>query len=793
MLFDDGDASLLKKWIVKRLEDISDADSDVLADYVLALLRHDQSAEEVKTLCVDQLDDFLREHTRKFVEDVFTALDTKAFLSVNSTLTGGGLSVSIPAPTPKAQSPEPMKIEPTSPTTSVSTIADAAQRGQKRQYFDRDAVGFNDDAVQGTSAGGAGRGSKSARRGVHGPGRWPNDRFRPGQSPSTATFPAAPPPLFGVPPVAGNGFPWAPPDPNDPMAQLLAAQVAATAWGAPFGAGGPPPAKKIVKKVGKRCKDYDEKGFCMKGDMCPYEHGVDHITVPGEGGTEAGLLSGKRQYEPTNSLTIDSEYDPNDSMIFPSPTAETRPRGGGGRGRGHRGGRGGGGGRGGRSDFSATGPSFDRANVKLVIENVPEDKLTEGSMKEFFSKFGNVTDVEIHQHKNFAILKFEQWEMAKAAYDSPAPIFDNRFVKVFWHRPSDASSSTSPSPMEARAKRFGSPGKSADHHHSHHYQQPPREEEMEIDIEEVKRKQEELQKAHEEKMARKKKNEEAAAALQKMKDDLMARQAEEKRKLYEKLAKKHAAAASAKSASPVTDASGAAGSPAPELSKSDSMTAALKAQLEALEAEAQALGIDANQSAAADDAFDLAGFRGRGARGRGRFATRARGAYRGRGGYDASAARGRGRGAPTMKLDNRTRRVTVTAPDLKGDREEDFRHYLINNGIEVEAIEPHPEKEDTQIFTFRDRRNAEKFVFSGNEIPSVGTVSMAWHNVPLPPQPVKPAHASAPAAAPANNEEGDTRMAEADSHHHHQSEDAYDLADDDEGRWDDRADALDVF
>ena len=39
----------------------SDADSDVLADYVLALLRHEQGEAEVKKLCVDQLDDFLRE------------------------------------------------------------------------------------------------------------------------------------------------------------------------------------------------------------------------------------------------------------------------------------------------------------------------------------------------------------------------------------------------------------------------------------------------------------------------------------------------------------------------------------------------------------------------------------------------------------------------------------------------------------------------------------------------------------------------------------------------------------
>ena len=41
----------------------SDADSDVLADYVLALLRHDQGEHEVKGLCIEQLEDFLRERS----------------------------------------------------------------------------------------------------------------------------------------------------------------------------------------------------------------------------------------------------------------------------------------------------------------------------------------------------------------------------------------------------------------------------------------------------------------------------------------------------------------------------------------------------------------------------------------------------------------------------------------------------------------------------------------------------------------------------------------------------------
>uniref|UniRef100_A0A8D0CKR2 RNA binding motif protein 26 n=1 Tax=Scleropages formosus TaxID=113540 RepID=A0A8D0CKR2_SCLFO len=38
----------------------------------------------------------------------------------------------------------------------------------------------------------------------------------------------------------------------------------------PFGQG--PPQRK-------RCRDYDEKGFCMRGDMCPFDHGSDPVVV----------------------------------------------------------------------------------------------------------------------------------------------------------------------------------------------------------------------------------------------------------------------------------------------------------------------------------------------------------------------------------------------------------------------------------------------------------------------------------------------------------------------------------
>lgn len=39
----------------------SDADADVLADYVLALLRHDGDIGTVRSLCEEEIPDFLKE------------------------------------------------------------------------------------------------------------------------------------------------------------------------------------------------------------------------------------------------------------------------------------------------------------------------------------------------------------------------------------------------------------------------------------------------------------------------------------------------------------------------------------------------------------------------------------------------------------------------------------------------------------------------------------------------------------------------------------------------------------
>lgn len=75
MLFEEKDSKALKAYLLRLLEPISNADLDILSDYILALLRHDQSVDDVRKLCLNQLDEFLKENTFSFVQDIFDALE----------------------------------------------------------------------------------------------------------------------------------------------------------------------------------------------------------------------------------------------------------------------------------------------------------------------------------------------------------------------------------------------------------------------------------------------------------------------------------------------------------------------------------------------------------------------------------------------------------------------------------------------------------------------------------------------------------------------------------------------
>ncbi|KAB8235561.1 hypothetical protein ETB97_006890 [Aspergillus alliaceus] len=684
MKFSESEATEVKTWVVRKLEDISDADSDVLADYVLALIRADAPDEEIRKASVEGLEDFLREHTVPFVDELFTTFAPKQNAPPASAHPPSQPQVSNNIDAPRAGAHQKVPFNPPSgpsrgPYGPPMSNAPQSQTGstsynRKRSYHE----GFQ--AEQEYEEAPHTRNFKTPRRG-RGGGRadWMgrDSRAAPGQ--------------FGPPPA--GGFPVMPPafpsfDQNDPMAAMMAIQ----SMGFPQMPGMPPmpmpapsggagqPQEPMAPKSSERCPFWDTQGICYLGATCPYQH-----DTPG--------ISKEDEYDPKSSNIV-TDFQRRDTE--PPPRGSDRGRGNDrGRGRG-RGDRGGFGGRGRRSEYSAAGPSEDTSITTIVVEQIPDDKLDETTVREFFSQYGEIVDLSLQYHKKLALITYDSHAAAKRAWSSPKVIFDNRFVKVYWHK--------------AKADKNG------DHRQGPSDAEPFNQEEFE-------RQQEAAQKAYEEKVRKRKETEEAKQALEKQRDELLKKQLEEKERLMQRLGGNGVS----NGAAPSNGESNA--SPPEDVSE---QTMQLRAQLAALEAEAKTLGIDPSGS---DSSAPSYRGRGRGYLGRGGYAPRGRGydpnyrgGYRGRGGM----ARGRG---GVLRLDNRPRRVAVSGVEFDSDKDEALRQFLIGVG-EYESIQPNPEQSDSLIVAFKERYIAEKFMYGPWQIPSVGEVQLTW--VPNPPITVAP-------------------------------------------------------
>lgn len=552
------------------------------------------------------------------------------------------------------------------PNIGVSGVPTGPQNGsRKRSYNDR---GDGDSHDRGFQPGGEqnGRLFKQPRRGGNS-GRGNYDGFNNGRG----GLQGGPPPmnLQGIPPFPNMpGMPSPPPgmpplDPNNPVAALLAMQAMGfpipglqnhPQSDSPTGRGPPRQMQRQPRK--QRCRDYDSKGFCARGNTCMYEHGQDSIYVPP--GAKAD------EYDPTNSTLMTgieaSNGRPNGFNNF---RGNDRGRGRGGQ-RGDRGGqynnpsR-----RGGRAEFSSDRPNYDRTKTTIVVENIPEEKFSEDEVRAFFSEFGHIVEVSMRPYKRLAIVKYEDYNSAKEAYSSPKVIFDNRFVKVYWY----VDQESLPQPPSVPPTK-GSNG-ALSNEDGIPIPAPARAtSEPQIDIEEFTKKQQEVQRAHEEKMKKKEEMEVARKELERRQEELLKSQEEEKRKLMEKIA-----AMSGKSDGPTNGSQ--SGTPAPADTKATAQTEILKAQLAALQAEAQSLGIDSSLS---DDNWGGRGRgRGRGGyRGRGAFVPRGRGGFRGRGGAHF------GGNTTVYKLDNRPKTVGVKGIDFTvGDNQENLRAYLLVNSL----------------------------------------------------------------------------------------------------------------
>ena len=421
----------------------------------------------------------------------------------------------------------------------------------------------------------------------------------------------------------------------------------------------------------QRCRDYDTKGFCVRGSACPFDHGNDHIVAAAED-----------EYDPTNAIIdTNSNHYGHSKLQVGSGNGEADFR------------------KPARAAISDHRPPRDSSFNAIVVEQIPKDHFDEQSVRNFFSQFGKITEITMKAYKRLAIVKYDARGAAQRAWESPKVIFDNRFVKVYWYRPDlDVKAKSNGTTLYARSSSDGTSGGSSSLTAVE-------------DTEAYKRRQEEKQQAHEQRQAALLKTEEAKQALKRRKEEVTKTYKAERAVLKAKLAAKGEEL------------------PTNDNEEVSSEALALREQLARLEAEAEALGIDPN-AAAEGNSYNSRGWGGdRGYSSRGGFSGRGRG----RGHIPYQPTRGsyrgspfvRGRSSAVRKLDNRPRKIAISGFEIDSRKEEMLRAYLVSVG-EFESIEKEAEKSDSFIVSFKERWQAEQIMHGRMDVPGVGKIKLAW-------------------------------------------------------------------
>ena len=175
-----------------------------------------------------------------------------------------------------------------------------------------------------------------------------------------------------------------------------------------------------------RCRDYDEKGFCLRGDLCRYDHGNDAVVLE-----DAAKALHAPAYHPT-----DPPYVPGVSVAgipYPPPPVGAalgygkRPHDGFGREPPAKFGRGRGRGRGGRGGRGGGGVGAAKCSM-LAVRNIPASLNTITHLNGHFSRYGNLVNVQVQFEGDptSALITFANNEDATLAFNSSEAVMNNR-------------------------------------------------------------------------------------------------------------------------------------------------------------------------------------------------------------------------------------------------------------------------------------------------------------------------------------------------------------------------------
>ncbi|KAH9937502.1 uncharacterized protein B0H18DRAFT_970925 [Fomitopsis serialis] len=756
MLFDPETANILKPWLVRSLEPICDAEPGALGDYILALLKHNAPENEMRKELAGQLEEFLEK---------------------DAVMASAG---PIPPERGRKRSFEGDDRDPRPPAKGPRLDRDGQFSRHGRNDAHRSSWGGQSARMGLTGRGdfmdggmGMGNGPMGMQNG-HGryqpPGAMKGvcrDYYNNGYCArgafckySHGEDAVIPSQLFpmngGVPfmPMMANGMgnvagaPNAAYDPHERMDMRPMQGAGPSTGNRPMY-----PRAPMIPREGDGSNHIARKPgeLPVIQDLTPHRPQDDRPQLPRDQVPRAEPIMQDSNTPSVNPMNGPSAPNGVNGMMagpqdvdMAGPSIPYQPTGM----RGSRGGRGGGG-RGGHGIFGGDAQSFrpERRNDKtLVVEKIPEDKLSLGSVNEWFKRFGTVTNVAVDAVSAKALVTFSNHDQALAAWKSEDAVFGNRFVKVFWHRPMGAHGQAGQRALAASAPlvanlavKDASPAASASASTEASTSQPVPSTSTRA------RKPSTAPSAAAALAAKQKLLEQQIAEQKSLMAQLSTTSGEEKKTIMTRL-RKLGEEMKPSSSTPQTPPPTSSTPPAPAIKKARSATPSvedklrlererldkelelhavaatdgegeenteeLKAMLAKLKAEAASLGL----SDAAEGTYPSSTHRPYRGRARGRVL---------RGGYRGAMRGGPPRGS--MKLDLRPKKLLLKG--ISGDNVQAVRDWYEPGG-QVESVDT-TDDGDT-IVGFKSRMAAEQALSKGTSISTIGQVQISWYQTQQP-------------------------------------------------------------
>lgn len=427
------DTDALKTWLTVKLRPLCDADPLALAKYVFALIRKDKPTDTLRELCIDQLEVFLGRETLNFVSELFHVLengvpDMKETVDLPESASDSDESLEKGSENVKATRGK----KTTSEDLKYSELDDE-DRDFKRARKEEDSEtkpAISPITFPSSNSAGLLKRKRAMEEGRNLPRK--TSRIRPPLLlPDVAKY------------VPSNSHP---------------AHIANT----------------VEKK--QRCKDYDEKGFCLLGENCPYDHGSDPLVIEGGGFPPPPLnvpstflpppvppqyfmvppppslmpqamnmpptlptvsvdadTTGYNPEQPALSLTTVPSATPllnittdTSSALYTPAVSTTASSQSGDRPRMSRNQRGGG--------YYHRTPQ-EPTNT-LVLRKVPPDLNVLSKLNSHFDQFGKIVNLKVgfQNDPEAALVQFSTVDEAKAAHSSSSAVLGNRFIRVYFMR-----------------------------------------------------------------------------------------------------------------------------------------------------------------------------------------------------------------------------------------------------------------------------------------------------------------------------------------------------------------------